>query len=50
MQRAGKAFEYHTYPGAPHAFFNDTRNTYRAEAAADAWQRVLDFLHENLDA
>jgi carboxymethylenebutenolidase len=45
MQRAGRSFEYHVYPGAPHAFFNDTRATYRAEAAADAWTRVLAFLH-----
>ena len=44
MQRAGKSFEHYVYPGAPHAFFNDTRATYRPEAAADAWQRVLAFL------
>jgi carboxymethylenebutenolidase len=48
MQRAGRSFEYHVYPGAPHAFFNDTRATYRAEAAADAWMRVQHFLHRYL--
>lgn len=44
MARADKPFSYHVYPGAPHAFFNDTRPTYRPEAARDAMERVLDFL------
>jgi carboxymethylenebutenolidase len=48
MQRAGKAFEYHVYPGALHAFFNDTRATYHPEAARDAWARVLAFFDANL--
>lgn len=48
MQRSGKSFAYHVYAGAGHAFFNDTRPTYRPEAAADAWPRVLAFLRENL--
>jgi carboxymethylenebutenolidase len=48
MRAAGKAFEYHVYPGAPHAFFNDTRATYRPEAARDAWDRVLRFFDEGL--
>ena len=42
-------FAYHVYPGARHAFFNDSRPaTYDAAAAADAWQRVLDFLGREL--
>ncbi|MDA8193083.1 MAG: dienelactone hydrolase family protein [Thermaerobacter sp.] len=45
MAAHGKSFAYQVYPGAPHAFFNDTRDaTYRPEAAQDAWRRVLDFL------
>jgi carboxymethylenebutenolidase len=32
--------EFHLYPGAGHAFFNDTRAAYDAAAAADAWQRL----------
>jgi carboxymethylenebutenolidase len=48
MREAGKSFEYHIYPGAPHAFFNDTRQNYREEAARDAWQRVLEFFEETL--
>jgi carboxymethylenebutenolidase len=49
MRKAGRHFERHIYPGAPHAFFNDTRPAvYRPEAATDAWVRVLDFLGREL--
>jgi carboxymethylenebutenolidase len=41
MQRAGVTFEIHIYPGADHAFFNDTGPRYRPEAAEDAWRRTL---------
>jgi carboxymethylenebutenolidase len=29
------------YDGAPHSFFNDTRESHRPEAATDAWERSL---------
>ncbi len=48
MQRHGRSFEYKVYPGAAHAFFNDTGARYNAEAAADAWQVTLAFLQKNL--
>lgn len=49
LDKAGKAHEFHTYPGTHHAFFNDTRPTvYNAEAAADAWKRVTGFFAENV--
>ncbi len=42
-------FEMRIYPGAPHAFFNDTNpTTYRKEAAQDAWDRVLRFYRRTL--
>jgi carboxymethylenebutenolidase len=35
---------------ADHAFFNDTRpQVYNAEAAADAWRRVLEFFRKHLE-
>ena len=40
---AGKAFEFHRYEGAGHAFFNTDRTSYRPEAAADGWQRIWEF-------
>jgi carboxymethylenebutenolidase len=47
MVELGRPFEYHVYPGAQHAFFNDSRApTYHAEAARDAWPRTLSFLRE----
>jgi carboxymethylenebutenolidase len=48
MAAAGKRFEQHVYPGAPHAFFNDTRPAYRVGAARDAWARTLAFLAAQL--
>jgi carboxymethylenebutenolidase len=48
MKEVGKAFEYKIYPGAGHAFFNDTGERYNAEAAKDAWTRNLAFLRTNL--
>jgi carboxymethylenebutenolidase len=43
-----KTFELHAYPGVPHAFFNDTRDSYRPEAAGDAWRRTLAFFARHL--
>ena len=49
MEAAGIRFSYHIYPGAPHAFFNDTRpEFYRPEAARLAWSRMLEFLGASL--
>jgi carboxymethylenebutenolidase len=48
MAAAGKRFDHHVYPGAPHAFFNDTRPAYRVAPARDAWARTLAFLVEQL--
>jgi len=33
-----------SYPGTPHGFFCDERDTYRPAAAADAWQRLTKLL------
>lgn len=49
LKSLGKQIEVKIYPGADHAFFNDTRpQVYNAEAAADAWQRTVAFLREHL--
>jgi carboxymethylenebutenolidase len=49
MTLLGKPHEFHTYPGADHAFFNDDRpEVYNREAAEDAWQRTTKFLRANL--
>jgi carboxymethylenebutenolidase len=50
LTKYGKVFDIKVYPGAPHAFFNDTRESYRPEAAKDAWKRTLDFYKMYLKA
>ncbi len=50
MKAAGKPLELHVQPGAGHAFFNDTRASYRVEAAREAWAQALGFLARNLGA
>ena len=41
--KAAKASEFVVYPQAPHAFHADYRPSYRKEAAADGFQRALDW-------
>lgn len=45
----GKPHEFHSYPAADHAFFNDTRKeVYDAGASADAWTKTIDFFRRHL--
>ena len=49
LDQLGKKGEIKIYPGAGHAFENpNNKQGYRADDAADAWQRTLDFLEKNL--
>jgi len=48
MKKHNKSFEYKIYPGARHAFFNDTGANYNPDAAADAWPLTLSFLEKHL--
>ncbi len=51
LTREQKTFAIKSYPGAGHAFFNDTRpDAYRPAAAVDAWPRAVAFLREHLAA
>lgn len=43
LRGMGKTVETVIYPGADHAFFNDSGGSYDAGAAADAWRRTLDW-------
>jgi carboxymethylenebutenolidase len=42
------AHEVHIFPGAGHAFMNDTRDAYRPQAVDAAWGRLLPFLAREL--
>jgi carboxymethylenebutenolidase len=49
MAKAGKSFDVKVYPGAKHAFNNNTNaDRYHPEAARDAWARTTKFFKENL--
>jgi carboxymethylenebutenolidase len=49
LKSLGKQAEFHIYPGADHAFFNDTRpEVYDKDAADDAWRRTLAFFGQHL--
>ena len=48
LNALGKPHEFVTYAGVGHAFFNNDRPAYNAEAAADAWERVLVLFREHL--
>ncbi len=51
LKKLGKPGEVKTYPGSPHAFFNDTRkDVYRQTEARDAWRRTLDLFAKHLKA
>jgi carboxymethylenebutenolidase len=47
---AGQDCTFHTYEGAGHAFFNDSRpEAHHPEHADTAWDRTLTFLRANLE-
>lgn len=48
MIENNKIFEKVIYPGADHGFFNDTRERFNPEAAADAWSRTLEWFAKYL--
>ncbi len=46
LRAAGARAEIVVYDDAPHAFFADYRDSFRAEPATDAWRRTLGLLRE----
>jgi carboxymethylenebutenolidase len=49
LRAMGKDVETVVYPGADHAFFNDSRaNVYDAKASVDAWKRTLALFRKSL--
>jgi len=51
MKKYNKAYAYTIYPGAQHAFNNDTDpSRYHAEAAKEAWGKTVEFFKKNLQS
>ncbi|QDH72166.1 dienelactone hydrolase family protein [Brevundimonas sp. M20] len=49
LARAGQtSSQIIVYPGAPHGFHADYRDSYRADAAADGWSKLLAFFETRL--
>lgn len=48
LKQLGKTVELKTYPGADHAFFNETGKNYKRDAAEDAWQRTIAFFKQHV--
>jgi carboxymethylenebutenolidase len=48
MKKLGKSFEPHIYEDAPHAFFNDTRSSFRQEPSRDAFAKTIGFFNQQL--
>ncbi|MDJ0850301.1 MAG: dienelactone hydrolase family protein [Myxococcota bacterium] len=49
LEKAEPSSEIQVYPGAGHAFMNDTRSdAYRPETAEQAWTRMVDFFRDHL--
>ena len=50
LEHLRKQHEIHIFPGVGHAFANPTGKNYNAEVAELAWEKTLEFLHQNLVA
>lgn len=48
LRAAGKDFDFHTFQGAGHAFFDPDRASYRPQAAVEGWRLVTAFFSEEL--
>jgi carboxymethylenebutenolidase len=48
LKEAKQPWKINLYPEAGHAFFNDTRPSYNARAARDAWRETLEFLKQHV--
>ncbi len=44
LTKYNKAHQFHSYPGAGHAFMNFSASSYRAQADQTSWPRTLEFL------
>lgn len=48
LEKRGLRFDFHTYPGTKHGFFNEDRPAHAPEASTLAWRRTVDFFAKEL--
>lgn len=48
LDAAGQTYDFTTFPGTRHAFFNDERPAYDPDAAKKAWEKMVRFFGEML--
>jgi len=48
LKKHGKTYEFYRYDGAGHGFFYYNRPAFRAEQAADGWEKVFAFFAKHL--
>jgi len=48
LKKQGKTYEFHMYPGSGHGFHCDSRASYRADAARDAWAKSIAWFNKHL--
>jgi carboxymethylenebutenolidase len=48
LTKHGKVHEFHSYPGAGHAFMNRRGERYRTDADSDSWPKTLAFFAKHL--
>ena len=48
LKQAGKQVDFYIYPGAGHAFFNNTRPMYKEKESEESWRRMIQFYRTNL--
>lgn len=49
LKESGQHVEFHTYPGADHAYHDDSHPQYHADASVVSWKRTLDFFGRYLN-
>ena len=48
LEKAGKTYEFHQYPGCGHGFHCNARSSYRPESARDAWGKTIAWFDQHL--
>ena len=50
LDKHGKTYEFHSYPGCGHGFNCNARTSYRPESARDAWSKAMAWFDTHLKA